>query len=292
MLELTSDVLRQMPLPDPREGDKKARGDVLVIGGSVQVPGAPLLAGTAALRAGAGRLRVATCRVHATLLGLSIPQALVLGVDESPNGGIVQSAAHDLLPLIDGADAVLIGPGLSDQDAIDALTADIFENTKGAPRFVLDARALQSLGRPDIGIGRHAGRLVLTPHAGEMAGLLGKDRSEIEADPARYARYAADRFRAVVALKGAQTFVASPAGNSCVCCEGNVGLATSGSGDVLAGIIAGLLARGTEHFAAACWGVYLHAVAGANLARSIGPLGFLAREISREIPHLMAELER
>jgi ADP-dependent NAD(P)H-hydrate dehydratase len=71
-----------------------------------------------------------------------------------------------------------------------------------------------------------------------------------------------------------------------------VGLATSGSGDVLAGIIAGLLARDTHHIAAACWGVYLHAVAGANLARSIGPLGFLAREISREIPRLIAELER
>src|SRR3954447_18259689 len=71
MLELTSDVLRQMPLPTPREGDKKARGDVLLIGGSVEVPGAALLAGTAALRAGAGRLRVAACRLHATLLGLS-----------------------------------------------------------------------------------------------------------------------------------------------------------------------------------------------------------------------------
>src|SRR3954468_12218952 len=85
MLELTSDLLRQMPLLTPREGDKKARGDVLVIGGSVQVPGAAFLAGTAALRAGAGRLRVATCRRHANLLGLSIPEALVLGLEESAN---------------------------------------------------------------------------------------------------------------------------------------------------------------------------------------------------------------
>jgi ADP-dependent NAD(P)H-hydrate dehydratase len=153
MLELTSDVLRQMPLPDPREGDKKARGDVLVIGGSVQVPGAPLLAGTAALRAGAGRLRVATCRVHATLLGLSIPEALVLGVDESPNGGIAQSAAHDLLPLIDDADAVLIGPGLSDQDAIDALTADIFENTKVPPDLCLMPGRCKALADQTLGLG-------------------------------------------------------------------------------------------------------------------------------------------
>src|SRR5436305_9753198 len=98
MMELTPDVLRQMPLPDPHEGDKKARGNVLVIAGSVEVPGAALLAGTAALRAGAGRLRIATCARHATALAMAVPEAFVLGLAESDEGGVDRSSIGELLP--------------------------------------------------------------------------------------------------------------------------------------------------------------------------------------------------
>jgi NAD(P)H-hydrate repair Nnr-like enzyme with NAD(P)H-hydrate dehydratase domain len=118
------------------------------------------------------------------------------------------------------------------------------------------------------------------------------ERSHVEADPARIAQQAAKDFRAVIALKGARTVVVSPQGERAVCREGNVGLATSGSGDVLAGIIAGLLARGAPAFAATCWGVYLHARAGDRLAKKIGPLGFLARELLLEIPGIMGEVQR
>jgi ADP-dependent NAD(P)H-hydrate dehydratase len=131
---------------------------------------------------------------------------------------------------------------------------------------------------------------VITPHAGEMAGLMSMDQSVVEAKPARIASQAASELSAVVALKGAITFVATPDGKTSVCREGNVGLATSGSGDVLAGIIAGLLARGAPAFAATCWGVYLHAVAGDHLSKTIGPLGFLARELLAEIPGIMGRL--
>jgi ADP-dependent NAD(P)H-hydrate dehydratase len=130
---------------------------------------------------------------------------------------------------------------------------------------------------------------VLTPHAGEMAAMLGRPRDEVEADQARFAREAAARFGAVVALKGAQTFVAAPGGESYRNARGDVGLATSGSGDTLAGIVGGLLARGAEPVQAAVWGVYLHARAGRRLAERIG-IGFLAREIPAEIPPLMREL--
>jgi NAD(P)H-hydrate repair Nnr-like enzyme with NAD(P)H-hydrate dehydratase domain len=121
---------------------------------------------------------------------------------------------------------------------------------------------------------------------------MGMERKDVEAEPANAACQAASELYSVMALKGALTFVATPRREVSVCREGNVGLATSGSGDVLAGIIAGLLARGAPAFVATCWGVYLHATAGDRLSRRIGPLGFLAHELLAEIPGIMGALSR
>jgi ADP-dependent NAD(P)H-hydrate dehydratase len=289
--EITPGLLRLMPLPHPDEGaDKQWRGYVLVIAGGRDVPGAAVLAGVGALRAGAGRLGIATCARNATALGMAVPEALVLGLRETPAGGIHPSAAAQLLPRIESCDAVLLGPGLQDEEAIAALAAELLENVSPGPTFVFDAGAIKNLRAMRLLLERHRGRIMVTPHAGEMAGLLGMKRSEVEAEPQRIACEAAAELSSVVALKGAQTFVASPQEGPSVCREGNVGLATSGSGDVLAGIIAGLLARGTAPFAAACWGVYLHAKAGDRLAERIGPVGFLARELLPEIPGIIGEL--
>jgi NAD(P)H-hydrate repair Nnr-like enzyme with NAD(P)H-hydrate dehydratase domain len=124
-----------------------------------------------------------------------------------------------------------------------------------------------------------------------MASLLGIPRAAVRADPLGAAREAAAALQAVVAMKGACTFVVTPQGQAWGCDRGNPGLATSGSGDTLAGILAGLLARGTPPLHATLWAVYLHAEAGARLARRQGPLGFLARELLAEIPPVMAELD-
>jgi ADP-dependent NAD(P)H-hydrate dehydratase len=131
---------------------------------------------------------------------------------------------------------------------------------------------------------------VVTPHAGEMASCLKAEKTEVAGDPAATARRAAELFRCVVALKGAETVIALPDGECYRNRAGNVGLATSGSGDTLGGIVAGLAARGAAPVQAAVWGVHLHARAGDRLARRIGPLGFLARELLDEIPGLMAKL--
>lgn len=128
---------------------------------------------------------------------------------------------------------------------------------------------------------------MITPHAGEMARLLGIDRSEVEADPLAAAHRAADRLGCVVIMKGAQSWIVAPSGEPWLYGGGGIGLATSGSGDVLAGIVAGLLARGAEATTAAAWGVYLHGQAGRRLAERIGPLGFLAREIADEVPAIL-----
>lgn len=130
----------------------------------------------------------------------------------------------------------------------------------------------------------------MTPHVGEMAGLLGLERNTVEADPVSAAHKAFSSLDAVVALKGARTLVAGPGGELVVCRDGNVGLATSRSGDVLAGVVTGLLGRGAAPFTATCWGVHLHAKAGDFASQTIGPLGFLARELLPEIPRIMGDL--
>jgi hydroxyethylthiazole kinase-like uncharacterized protein yjeF len=154
----------------------------------------------------------------------------------------------------------------------------------GTP-LILDAAAMHA-GRPD----GFDGPMLLTPHAGELAGLTGDSKQDILAQPEAAARRAAQRWRAVVALKGAVTAIAHPAGQLWRHEGGNTGLAISGSGDVLAGLIAGLAARGAPLEQAAAWGVALHAMAGEQLSLRHGPLGYLAREISAEVPALLRAL--
>lgn len=296
---VTAELLRGMPLPQPDgDGDKETRGRVLVVAGSVPVPGGALLAGIGALRAGAGKLQIATAAGIAPHLGLALPEALVAGLPETPDGGIAPDSAKVLAERASRCDTVLIGPGMMDEAAVVALTAGLLNRLDaavaspngGGPRFVLDAGALAGLGRDPGPVQRHAGHVVITPHAGEMAGLLGCSREQVEADPLAAAWQTAAHLKAVVALKGSCTRIVTPDGRAWAYRGGTVGLATSGSGDTLAGIVAGLLARGASPQQAAIWGVYLHGEAGNRLSRRIGPLGFLARELLAEIPPAMAAL--
>ena len=290
VVPVTAELLRGMPLPRHRDGeDKNQRGRVLVIGGSVEVPGGALLAGLAGLRAGAGKLQIATCRSVAPHLAVAVPEARVIGLEETPAGGISADETDRLAMHCSRCDAVLLGPGMMDGEAARRLTARLLDEATAAC-FVLDAAALQALREGEAPLRRHAGRIILTPHAGEMATLLGIERAAVLADPLAAARRAAAGMQAVVAMKGGCTFIVTPQGRAWSCDRGNVGLATSGSGDTLAGIIAGLAARGAAPLEAALWGVYLHGEAGSRLARSRGPVGFLARELLAEIPPVMAGL--
>jgi ADP-dependent NAD(P)H-hydrate dehydratase len=158
------------------------------------------------------------------------------------------------------------------------------------PMLVLDAAALTHLAETPQSLHRLSERVAITPHPGEMAQIMGIDKAVVIRDQLKIARQAADQLQAVVALKGRETFITAPGADTYCNQKGNVGLATSGAGDVLAGIIAGLAARGASPQQSVVWGVFLHARAGDRLARKIGPLGFLARELSGEIPRLMGEL--
>jgi hydroxyethylthiazole kinase-like uncharacterized protein yjeF len=290
-VEVTREFLLAHPLPKhEQQGDKQARGRVLVVAGSVEVPGAALLAGLGSLRAGAGILQIATCRSHAAHLGIAMPEAMVVGCKETRAGGIDPGSAERLIELGADCDAVLIGPGMMDKTAVAELTGEMLKHLD-RPALVLDASAFATLKPIEPPRGT-AGRIVVTPHSGEMAQFLGVRREDVDEAPLRAARQAAATLGAVVAMKGAQTHIVSRNGEAWLCRNGSIGLATSGSGDTLAGILAGLLARGTEPALATAWAVYMHGQAGRNLAKRNGTFGLLAREIPGEIPNIMQELTR
>jgi ADP-dependent NAD(P)H-hydrate dehydratase len=283
---VTPAVLRDWPLPPPGE-DKHDRGSVLVIGGAARTPGAVMLAGLAALRAGAGKLQMAVAAPAAVPLAIAVPEALVAPLPADPGTGSVEAdAAGAVRDLAGSADVVCLGPGLDDAERADGLVADLLLGLEGDARVVLDAYALGALAaHPEIGR-RLGSRVVVTPNTSE-AGILLDGRSVGSDDVADAAREIAGRYEVVVALRGA---VATPDGELWVDGAGQAGLGTSGSGDVLAGFVAGLLARGTEPAQAAVWGSHLHATAGERLAARVGPLGYLARELLDEAPAVLTEL--
>lgn len=268
--------------------DKSSRGQVLVVGGGGRVPGASLLTGIAALRAGAGKLQLAAPVMTAAALGVAVPEAAIIAVDSTDEGELAPDAAVALAEPATRADALVIGPGMMNPELAGALALRLMgAETQGS--ILLDAAAMTGLDYSDPRVRALAGRLVLTPHAGEMAKLSGLARTTVEDDPLAVARQVAQTAGAVVVMKGAESFIVSPDGRAWRHRDGVFGLATSGSGDVLAGIIGGLLARGAAPLVAAVWGVCVHGAAGAALAERIAPLGFLARELLGEIPGVLAD---
>jgi hydroxyethylthiazole kinase-like uncharacterized protein yjeF len=283
---LIAETLADFPLPEPpQDGDKHARGTILVVAGGAAVPGAAILTGRAALRVGAGRARLAVGGATASALGLAVPEARVVRVPTTNEGDFRGSAARPLAIVAGTSDAMVVGPGLTEAGVATRLARALLRAhcTAGV---VVDAAALPDGG--DASFARlAAGRAVLTPHAGEMAAIMGVAKEVVTADPLGWGRRAADRFQSVVVMKGATTFVVTPGGGAWRHDDGVVGLGTSGSGDVLAGVIGGLLARGAAPERAAGWGVYLHAAAGAHLTETLGPLGFLASDLLDVLPMIL-----
>jgi hydroxyethylthiazole kinase-like uncharacterized protein yjeF len=284
-VEITPELLREMALPSSDGGeDKNARGRLLVLAGSRKVPGAAVLCGLGALRAGAGKLQMAATAAYAQPLAFALPESMVVEARATRSDELSPLAAAELGPMAQKADAVVIGPGLLEEGAA-ALACALMAAAPDVP-FVIDAAALTGLSRRGAEAGCH-GRAILTPHPGEMASLMDAPMEDVEGDPQAFAHRACERFNAVVAMKGRDTYIAAPDGRAWVNRDAPAGLAVSGSGDVLAGVIGGLLARGASPETAAVWGVWLHAQAGWKLTREVGKVGFLAREVPGRLPSLL-----
>lgn len=286
-IRLDAEALGRWPLPTLSEqADKEERGRILVIAGSREIPGAAVLAATAALRVGAGKLAIATGASVAAQMAFAMPEARVIALPETAAGGFDPAGAALLEEPLAAAHAVVVGPGLMDAKATCEFVSRLLPGLRG--RSVL----LDALGMDVVLGGRLPEPMLLTPHAGEMAHLTGARKEDILSDPAGAAVAAAQRWNAVVAVKGATTVIASPGGQLWLHEGGNCGLATSGSGDTLAGAIGGLCARGAPLEQACAWGVVLHARAGDRLAQRLGPVGYLARELPAEMLSVLAELDK
>lgn len=280
-------LLRRFPLPDhPHDADKNERGLALFIAGSRELAGAALLAGLGALRAGAGRLRIATAKSIALGIGVAIPEARVISFADSEDGCVEADAVEGLVAHCRNMDSLTIGPGMQPGNALRSLLENVLD-TGGRFPLVLDAAALGVLHPLAGRLRAWPGGAVLLPHTGEMARLLDRSREDISADREEAARAAAELFGAAVVSKGAPSYVVAPDGRSFQFPGGGVGLATSGSGDTLAGIVGGLAARGADPLTALLWGVYLHGEAGRLLTEQYGRVGFLAREILDHVPRLL-----
>ncbi|MDR7187311.1 NAD(P)H-hydrate dehydratase [Microbacterium sp. BE35] len=272
---MTESLLREWGLPDPGES-KKSRGDVVVVGGSRSSPGAVLLAGESALRVGAGRVALAVPQSIDAQVGIALPEAGILALPDDAEAPL----SAELGEKVAAADAVLVGPGFSDADETRATLLAVAAT--GPRLIVLDAFALGVL--PEIDRGGLPDEVILNPNRDEARILLGRELADDVADVCEIAR----RFDAVVNCYGV---VARADGRTWRIDEGDGGLGTSGSGDVLAGAIAGIAARGVDPARAAVWGSWAHARAGVRLGERIG-LGYLARDLASELTLAVHSLSR
>ena len=283
-MKLDSAALEQHPLPAVIDGDKESKGRILIVAGSRDVPGAALLAATGAMRAGAGKLRIATVQSAATALGVAMPEAMVIGLSEDDDGGFAGKAVDEIAEAAREADAVVAGPGVKRSDMCKRM-ADVLLESDAA--LALDVALLETLEPLHDRSLKRTSAPILLPNAKELASLLDCKPEHVDDDPIGCGTRAAQLYRSVVLVKGVTSHVVTP---DCECWTyegGAPGLGVSGSGDVLAGIVGGLLARGAEPLSALLWSVWLHGEAGARLAEKVGPIGFLAREIANEIPALL-----
>ena len=281
---LDRSALDSHPLPPVVDGGKETKGRILIIAGSREVPGAALLAATAAMRAGAGKLKIVTVESIASQVAVAMPEAMVVGLSEHRHGGFARSAVGQIAEQAADADAIVAGPGMTPGETCKRIADRLLESPA---RLALDAALLHSLSPIDEGESGRSAMPVLLPHAGELASLLDTDEEQVTADPIGSGLRAARMYRSVVLAKGVTSHVVHPDGRCWTYSGGAPGLGVSGSGDVLAGIVGGLLSRGADPLAALLWGVWLHGEAGAALAKKIGPIGFLARQIAGEVPALL-----
>ncbi len=283
---ITPELLRSWGLPSSG-GDKSERGTVLVAGGARQTPGSVLLAAETALRVGAGKVQIATAADTAASLAVALPEAFVDPLPVLQDGELAVAGADRIVELADAADVVLLGPGLGDPDAANLLLAQVVPRLSGA--LVLDALGTAYLTGHLDGVRHLAGRVVLTPNVVEAAAMLEREVEEVGEDELGAARELADGSGAVVLTGAEVSYVVAPARGSWSLLSASAGLATAGSGDVKAGAVAGLVARGASPEKAAALAAWAHARAGERLGRD-GP-GFLARDVVRELPRALALLD-
>lgn len=272
----------------PAFAHKGSFGHLLVVAGSPGKTGAAALAGDAAVRSGCGLVTVAVPATLHSILEVKLTEAMTVALAEQ-DGLLTLAAADQIAQLATSCQALALGPGLGQSDELRQLVRQIVM-TVNAP-MVIDADGLNLLvGQLECLVARQSGALILTPHPGEMARLAGVSVATIEADRFTVARDFARRYQVILLLKGARTIVAAPDGRVHINTSGNSGLSSGGSGDVLSGLIGGLLAQGCDPFAAASLAAWWHGRAAEQIAAERGIAGMTASDLIHHLPLVRHQL--
>ena len=285
-IPIDDELLRSWPLPAV-SGDKSERGTVLVVGGSRQTPGAVRLAAEAALRVGAGKVQVATAADAAPALAVALPEAFVEGLPTLGNGELAVGGGDRIVELAEGVDVVLLGPGLSSPECAGLLLSQVVPRLDAA--VVIDALGTAYLTNHPDGVRHLTGRVLLTPNVSELAATLHRSEDDVDEDPLEATRKLAVATGAAVLGGAKESYVVTPEDDMWRYAGGSDGLATAGSGDVKAGAVVGLMARGATPEQAAAWAAWAHGEAGRRLA--VEEPGYLARDLLHAIPLELAGLE-
>lgn len=271
-----------------RNSNKGDYGRTLVITGSQGMTGAGCLAGTAALRSGTGLLYLGVPRTLASIYESNLVEGITIALEDEDTGSLTGACIPEILKLLEKMDAVAIGPGLSAKESVKDVVTDVIENCR-VP-LVVDADGLNLISKDLSVLTRSKAPIVLTPHPGEMARLMGIGISEVQSSRVNTARGFSQKWGVVTVLKGSRTIVAAPDGRVFINLTGNSGMATGGTGDVLTGIIASLIGQGSNPVDAAVVGVYLHGLCGDRAANKKGEYGLIAGDLARELPYAIKSL--
>jgi NAD(P)H-hydrate epimerase len=276
--------------PRPHDANKGTFGRVVVIAGSVGYTGAAALASLSALRSGAGLVVLGVPESLNDIMEAKLTEVITRPLPETANRALSRAALPAIVELLESADALALGPGLSRDPETQALVQALIEEV-GIP-CVVDADGLNALTIDRVK-GRTGGApVVLTPHPGEMARLTGRPVAEVQSKRDDVARDVAARAGATVVLKGAGTVVADPSGETYLNPTGGSGLATAGTGDVLTGVIAALLGQRVAATQAAALGAFIHGRAGDLAAVARGRVGMIAGDVTEHLPDVFVELEK
>jgi holo-[acyl-carrier-protein] synthase len=283
------------PLPDgfqlparPRDGHKGTFGTVVVLAGSQGFTGAAYLASMGAARSGSGIVRLLVAQSIYPILAQKCTEVIVGPVPEIAPGVVGHASLSGIMRGFAGADAGVIGPGIGRDASTRRLVEDLIPRV--AAPLVLDADALNLLSEHGAMLPRLPAQIVLTPHPAEFARLSGLDTTAVQEDRRGIASRFAKAWNKVVVLKGAGTVIAAPDGRVTLNPIATPALASGGTGDVLAGLIAGLMGQKVPPFEAAVTGVHVHSLAGMDLEVSVGQSGVLASDLLPQIPRVMERL--
>ncbi|MFA4981340.1 MAG: NAD(P)H-hydrate dehydratase [Candidatus Omnitrophota bacterium] len=286
-MQQIKDALTKFPkrATDAHKGDF---GHVLVMAGSCGYTGAAYLASQASALSGSGLVTLAIAKSLYGVLASKLTEVMVRPFIETKDGSLSLLAEKDLVGFAHKCNSIAIGPGLSQNKETQRLVRNLLEkldkpvvlDADGINAFVGCLDALKNSKRP----------LVMTPHPGELARLIGKEAEEIQKDRKNIALSFANEYNTVLVLKGHNTVIAEPGGEYYVNETGNVGMASGGTGDVLTGIIASFIGQGLDPFTAAVLGVYFHGLAGDEAAKEKGQLSLLATDILNKLPEVLTVL--